>query len=107
MSAQKPDWPAQVEPVPGQLLTSNQQWTHLNANNVRDVLTEHANRIDGYEQSFTGASTWIMDHDLDTYPTVICINAAGQLLAVPLEYPTRNRVQIEFTTPQSGSMRIV
>ena len=88
-------------------LAPEEQYTADEVTSVVDAVDDHADRIDGQEQNYVNASTWILNHGLDTYPVVVCLNAIGQLLSTPVEYPTRNRVQIEFTTPQSGSMRIV
>lgn len=50
------------------------------------------------------ADTWIIDHNLDMYPSVVVIDSASSDEAVfgAVRYPTKNTVIITFGSPFTG-----
>lgn len=53
------------------------------------------------------ATEWIVDHDLDKYPSVIVFDTLGSIVTgYTKNYNTRNQVTLTFTGPQSGQVLI-
>lgn len=60
-----------------------------------------------YEQSFTGASSWVISHNLGYNPT-INLYIGGQLVQpLSLVHNSLNQATATFSSPQSGSARCI
>lgn len=113
MPARRPQRGAQ-EPVPvgwkpGDPLTEAQQWTYDEANDDRETLIDHADRIDALaseSHNFADSAVWTASHNKQGTPPIVCTDAAGVLLiGSNPEYGT-GTVTVRFNGSATGTMRI-
>lgn len=48
------------------------------------------------------AAVWSIKHDLGKYPSVFCIDSAGDQVEGRVEYPDRNNVVVTYSAATSG-----
>jgi hypothetical protein len=49
------------------------------------------------------STTWIIQHNMNSYPTVTVVDSAGTVVVGNVTYDSKNRVTVEFTASFSGS----
>lgn len=47
-------------------------------------------------------TTWVIDHNLGKYPSVICFDSANDEIEGVINYPTLNRVTVTFSAATGG-----
>jgi len=60
---------------------------------------------EGYEYTFTqsaAASTWIINHNLDRFPSVTTVDSAGSIINGAITYTDSNTITVVFTSATSG-----
>jgi hypothetical protein len=50
----------------------------------------------------TPAAVWVIEHNLDKYPSVSTVTAVGQLVYGSVEYVNSNKITVTFTKPFAG-----
>lgn len=54
-----------------------------------------------HEQN-VAASTWVIEHNLNTYPTIDIVNSAGSKVIGDVNYVSRNRIDVSFSAEFKG-----
>lgn len=57
-------------------------------------------------EQVVASSLWIVNHNLNKYPSVTVVDSANTLLLTPYEYINNNTVHIEFNGPFAGKAYI-
>jgi len=60
---------------------------------------------EGYEYTFTqsaAASTWVITHNLDRFPSVTTVDSAGSIINGAITYTDSNTITVVFTSATSG-----
>ena len=57
-------------------------------------------------EQVVASSLWIINHNLNKYPSVTVVDSANTLLLTPYEYINNNTVHIEFNGPFAGKAYI-
>ena len=52
-------------------------------------------------------STWVINHNLNQYPTVMILDDAENVLLAEIDYTSLNTITVSFSSPQSGTANLI
>lgn len=60
--------------------------------------------IDEYEEEFTAAAVWTINHNLGFYPSIVIMDASGNVMLSPTQHTSKNTTVITHSSPLTGSV---
>ena len=79
----------------------NINYTKLELKNIKGEVISEVPRTFIFEQG-RASKEWVIEHDLDKYPSVTVVDSSGNIVEVSVEYITRNKVILKMNAMFSG-----
>ena len=93
----------QKEPiVPGQVLLSDAGKIYLDVDDTTRILMSDKAATFTFNQD-TASTSWVIDHNLNKYPSLVVIDADGHELIGDVTYTSANSLTITFSVECSGT----